>query len=79
MPTSLDDAIKSLERHELNLQKVTQNEDRIKSLGRQIENIQQKYSGTDYHAQFNFQYYECAVGDLNRAVELLENYIRQNP
>ncbi len=78
MPTSLDDAIKSLERHELNLQKVTQNEDRIKSLGQQIENIRQKYSGTDYSAQFNFQDYECAIGDLNKAIELLENYIRQN-
>jgi len=78
MPTSLDYAIKSLEQHELNLQKVTQNEDRIKSLGQQIENIRQKYSGTDYSAQFNFQDYECAIGDLNKAIELLENYIRQN-
>jgi len=78
MPTSLDDAIKSLKRHELNLQKVIQNENRIKSLVQQIENIQQKYSGTDYYGQFNFQDYECAIGDLNRAIELLENYIRQN-
>jgi len=76
MPTSLDDAIKSLKRHELNLQKVIQNEDRIESLRQQIENIQKKYSGTDYYDLFNFQDYECAIGDLNRAIELLENYIR---
>jgi len=76
MPTSLDDAIKSLKRHELNLQKVIQNEDRIESLRQQIENIRQEYSGTDYYDLFNFQDYECAIGDLNRAIELLENYIR---
>ena len=78
MPTSLDDAINSLQRHELNLQKVTQNEDRLESLRQQIDDIRQKYSGTDYSAQFNFQDYECAVGDLNKAIDLLENYIRQN-
>ena len=36
---------------------------RIDSLRLEIDNIQQKYYGTQYYDKFNFQEYDCLLGD----------------
>jgi len=61
-PSSLSEAEEKLEILKLNLQKRMQNEDRLSSLRQEVKNIQQKYSGTQYYNEFNFQEYECPLG-----------------
>ncbi len=79
MPTSIADAVVQLEYGKRNFQLREEHKDTLVLIRQQIENIQQKYSGTDYYNKFNFQDYECPMGDLNEAIAFLDKYENQNP
>jgi len=63
-PSSLGQAARRLAEMELAVLKIKENGERIGSLEQEIKNIQQKYSGTQYYNEFNFQEYECPLGAL---------------
>jgi len=70
MPKSLGEAMLTLRL--LEGKHIEQELERIKSLDYQIKEIQEKYSGTQYYDDFNFDTYECST--LKEMAESLEKF-----